>query len=157
VFSPNTLPIKSSKLLLALLLFFTAVVFYGLYLIDLPRQYFAWSALLAGVYGAYTIAQHALLMCSSSISAVFASLDSHGSLRLTIRTRKGVWHKAELQADTLVTPWLSVLVVKADAKSWWTRKIILTRDNCDPDLFRKLRVLIRFSSNINPTTQTLAS
>lgn len=142
---------------MALLLFFTAVVFYALYLIDLPRQYFVWSALLIAIYGAYTIGQNALLIWSTSINAVFASLDNHGNLTLTVRTRKGVWHKTELQADTLVTPWLSVLVVKAGAESWKTRKIILTCDNCDPDLFRKLRVLIRFSSNINATTQHLAS
>jgi toxin CptA len=64
--------------------------------------------------------------------------------RASFRTRDGAWRDAQVQGSSLVLPWLTVLNVLPDGRRR-ARHVVILPDNVDPEAFRRLRVLLRWS------------
>jgi hypothetical protein len=146
VFNLSSIHLKPSLWLTVL---FTAIAIAtagALYLINLPWPVFLFSLMLILIYYIYTLGHYAWVMWPTSINSVFTQLDADGKIVMEIRNNNGLWNKVRVQADTLITPTLTVLIVKTPTRSLWTKKILLTKDNCDRNQFRKFRVLARMAS-----------
>ena len=61
-----------------------------------------------------------------------------------LTTRKGETYEVQLYPEHYVHPWLVVLLFRAEAQK---HTIILTPDMINPDIFRRLRVRLRYKKN----------
>jgi hypothetical protein len=61
-----------------------------------------------------------------------------------LTTRKNGTYEVQLHAEHYVHPWLVVLLFSTEARN---HTIILTPDMIHPDVFRRLRVRLRFKKN----------
>ena len=82
---------------------------------------------------------HALLTSAKSIVA----LELNDAMECTLETRQGKHITCEILGSTFVAPYLVVLNLKSpnDAS---TRSVIILADAIDAELFRQLRVLLRW-------------
>jgi toxin CptA len=62
---------------------------------------------------------------------------------VTVQTRNGEWHDAQILGTSYVSPTLSAIGLRL-AHACRTRHIIFVPDNCDPEQFRRLRVYLRW-------------
>jgi len=149
VFSPNTLCVKPSKCLTTFIAVFASLMLISLYFIQLPLPWFLFFVILVIIYAIYNLGLYAWLLWPFSITKVSMQLDGDGQLQMAIENKSGEWLPVAPQEDTLITPSLSVLVIKAkgNPKRVRRKKILLTADNCDPDQYRQFRVLIRFAKS----------
>jgi toxin CptA len=65
------------------------------------------------------------------------------------QSRAGVWIDAEVRGDSFVTPWLTILNL-AEPDKWLARRAILLSDSGDAEMFRALRVWLRWGSQAVP-------
>jgi len=79
------------------------------------------------------------ILRSSSRAILEALWDGQGDW--TLHVASGTWCPAELERDSLVT--LPLVVLNFHARSRRRCSLILTTDNCDPELLRRLRVRLR--------------
>ena len=94
---------------------------------------------------AFHIMRDAQLRLRSSILAL--EVGSDGSLRYLTRTAG--WKDAMVRGDSFVTPALTVLVL-ATEEGRFPRYAILLSDSGNPEMFRRLRVWLRWGSQALP-------
>lgn len=94
--------------------------------------------LLAGSLVFY-VRREALRRSPSSIVA----LSLYPDCRCEFQTRDGNEHKAELLGSSFVAPYLTVLNLKPEG-GFLARHAVLLPDNIDAEIFRKLRVLLKW-------------
>ena len=90
----------------------------------------------------YHLARDAWLRMPGSIVAL--EVTSEGTFRC--QSRNGVWFEAKVRGDSFVTPRLTVLNLVEPGK-WLARQAILLSDSGDADMFRSLRVWLRWGSH----------
>lgn len=93
----------------------------------------------------FHIMRDAGLRLSSSILAL--EVASHGQVRYLSR-REG-WREVAVRGDSYVTPWLTVVNLSDPGKRW-SRAAILMSDSGDAEMFRRLRVWLRWGSQAFP-------
>jgi toxin CptA len=93
----------------------------------------------------YHVVRDACLRMPWSIIAL--EVTSEGACRCQSRT--GNWLDVEVGGDSFVTPWLTVLNLVEPGKRG-ARHAILLSDSGDPDMFRRLRVWLRWGSQVLP-------
>jgi toxin CptA len=93
----------------------------------------------------YHIARDACLRMPRSIIAL--EVTSEGTCRC--QSRAGDWLDVEVHGNSFVTPWLTVLNLVEPGKRG-ARQAILLSDSGDPDMFRQLRVWLRWGSQVLP-------
>lgn len=98
----------------------------------------AFSLLLAASF-LFHLRRDGLLAAPNSIIRLRFSQDCH----CTYQTRDGTWFEAILLGSSLVTPWLNVLNLKPGGR-WLSRHTVIFPDSADPEVRRKLRVLLRW-------------
>ncbi|OAJ70876.1 hypothetical protein A7976_05295 [Methylobacillus sp. MM3] len=104
--------------------------------------------MLAAVVAAttlYYLGHDALLRMPGSIVAL--EVTSNGALRCL--SRNGLWLDVSVRGDSFVTPWLTVLNLTEPGKRLAKRAILLS-DSGDADVFRSLRVWLRWGSQAFP-------
>jgi toxin CptA len=94
---------------------------------------------------AFHIARDAQLRLRSSILAI--EVGSDGTLRYL--TRAAGWRDAMVRGDSFVTPSLTVLVLATQDRHF-PRYAILVSDSGNPEMFRRLRVWLRWGSQALP-------
>ena len=94
---------------------------------------------------AFHIMRDAQLRLRSSILAL--EVGSDGTLRYLTRTAG--WKDAMVRCDSFVTPALTVLVL-ATEEGRFPRYAILLSDSGNPEMFRRLRVWLRWGSQALP-------
>jgi hypothetical protein len=102
-----------------------------------------WKALLAAAILASLVRglhRHALLRSSGSI----VELEIHDREYACVRTLGGEWREARILGTTCVTPALTAINLKVNARRTATHAL-LVRDNVNPEDFRKIRVLLRWA------------
>ena len=97
----------------------------------------------------YSIKRNALLAFQESIIAF--QLDS--DCKCEIQKRGGKWVEAELLGTSFVAPYLTLLNLKFPGKRF-TQHIIILPDAVDTELFRQLRVLLKWKCNRFPRDKT---
>jgi len=103
-------------------------------------QKLALYALIAAVTF-YYVAKDAWLRIPWSIVAL--EVTSEGTFRCQLRD--GAWSEAIVRGDSFVTPRLTALNLVEPGK-WLARHAILLSDSGDADMFRQLRVWLRWGS-----------
>jgi toxin CptA len=73
----------------------------------------------------------------------FTVLELRETGEVTVQTRDGEWHDAQILGTSYVSPTLSAISLRL-AHACRTRHIIFVPDNCDPEQFRRLRVYLRW-------------
>jgi toxin CptA len=96
-------------------------------------------ALVAASF-AHTLRLHALLRSRHSI----VELEIHDSERAAVRIRMAEWCDAKILGTSCVTPSLTTLNMRVIG-SRTARHVMLLPDNVDPEEFRKIRVVLRWS------------
>jgi toxin CptA len=94
---------------------------------------------------AFHILRDARLRLRSSILAI--EVGSDGTLRYL--TRAAGWREAIVRGDSFVTPALTVLVLATEERRF-PRYAILVSDSGHPEMFRRLRVWLRWGSQVLP-------
>ncbi len=59
--------------------------------------------------------------------------------------RRRRWSKASIDGDSLITAPFTLLSLRTRPGTWHRRIVMLTRDNCEPESYRRLRVLLRYA------------
>ena len=137
--------IKASGVLAAIL---GSVHIFSLVLLwAVPLPFWAklvFSAILMGS-AIYSIKRNALLAFQKSIIA----LQLHSDCKCEIQKREGGWVEAELLGTSFVAPYLTLLNFKLPGKRF-TQHIVILPDAVDSELFRQLRVLLKWKCNRFP-------
>ena len=102
-------------------------------------------ALFIAAAAGYHVARDALLRTPQSIVAL--EVTSEGALRF--QSRAETWADAEVRGDSFVTPWLTVLNLTEPDKRL-ARRAVLLSDSGDAEMFRRLRVWLRWGSQAGP-------
>lgn len=102
-------------------------------------------ALFIAAAAGYHVVTDALLRMPWSIVAL--EVTSEGALRFQSRTE--TWTDAEVHGDSFVTPWLTVLNLTEPDKRL-VRRAVLLSDSGDAEMFRRLRVWLRWGSQAGP-------
>ena len=110
----------------------------------LPWVKLALAAVVAAVTF-YHLGRDALLRMPGSIVAL--EVTSNGELRCL--SRNGAWLDVSARGDSFVTPWLTVLNLTEPGKQLSKRAILLS-DSGDANVFRSLRVWLRWGSQTFP-------
>lgn len=84
--------------------------------------------------------RHALLKARSALIGVELREDDQAS----VQTRDGAWHAARILGTTYVTPLLTVLNLRIEARPF-ARHVLVVPDNADAEDFRQLRVWLRWA------------
>lgn len=100
---------------------------------------------LIATFVTYHIAKDACLRMPWSIVAL--EVTSEGAFRC--QSRAGVWIDVEVRGDSFVTPWLTILNL-AEPEKRLARCAILLSDSGDAEMFRALRVWLRWGSQVLP-------
>jgi toxin CptA len=90
--------------------------------------------------GAWSILHSALQRSRSAI----IELEAGEGGRISCRTRAGEWREGQVLASSFITPWLTVLNLRA-AGTARTRRLLIVPDNVEQEAFRRLRVVLRWS------------
>jgi toxin CptA len=115
-----------------------------------------WIDVLAGVLllasSAHALALHAWQSLKMSIVALELSDDC----RLKVQDRRGEWRDGEVLASSFVAPRLTVLNLRL-AGERLARHVILVPDRVDAEMYRRLRVLLRWKCGSSaPEARTLS-
>jgi toxin CptA len=107
----------------------------------LPLPIWGSAALGASIVGSavHAILLHALHGLRSSL----VGLEISDDCRVSVIDRAGATHGAELLPSSVVTAWLTLLNLRRAGRRR-ARTLILVPDRVDPDLYRRLRVLLRW-------------
>ena len=89
----------------------------------------------------YNIFRDALLRLPGSVVAL--EVTSQGHLRC--QCRSGEWLDAAVCGNSFVTPWLTVLNLRLPGKRCARHALVLP-DSADGEMFRRLRVWLRWGS-----------
>lgn len=100
---------------------------------------------IIATFAIYHIAKDAWLRMPWSIVAL--EVTSEGAFRY--QSRAGVWIDVEVRGDSFVTPWLTILNL-SEPEKWLARRAILLSDSGDAEMFRALRVWLRWGSQTMP-------
>lgn len=108
-----------------------------------------WKALVLdasiAAFAVYHVAKDACLRMPWSVVAL--EVTSEGAFRC--QSRAGVWLDVEVRGDSFVTPWLTILNL-AEPDKWLAHRAILLSDSGDAEMFRALRVWLRWGSQALP-------
>lgn len=96
----------------------------------------------AALSAIYFIAQDALLILPWSLTG----LDLNGRSELAVTDRRGIQTAVAVMPSTFVAAYLTVLNLRLDTH-FWQRSLILTPDRVDHDVFRQLRVWLRWHND----------
>jgi len=121
--------------LITLILAITVAILYGLP-INAWIKLGGWLFVL--IYGGYLFKRFGLLQDGRAITRIKREQDG----KWLLQTKKNVIYTAELQGDSTVTTWLSVLRFRVP-KRFWPISCIVFRDSLTRDHYRKLLVLVR--------------
>lgn len=88
---------------------------------------------------AYVLHREVLRLSPASIVA----FTLHADCRCEFRTRSGAVQEAQLLGSSFVAPWLTVLNLKT-ADSRLARHVVIVADAADSEIFRKLRVRLKW-------------
>jgi len=108
-----------------------------------------WEALvldaIIAMFAIYHVVKDAWLRMPWSIVAL--EVTSEGAFRC--QSRAGVWIDVEVRGDSFVTPWLTILNL-AEPGKWLARRAILLSDSGEAEMFRAMRVWLRWGSQMMP-------
>ena len=108
--------------------------------LQLPASLKATIWLLIAASLVHSLLRHALLRTPNAVIAARI----HNSQEATLTLRIGAQYPAQILGTTYVSPFLTVLNARA-AGERFPRHMLLTSDNMDPDDYRRLRVILRWS------------
>jgi toxin CptA len=131
MFLPLELKLRPSRIQLAVLALGHGLALAGIWLAALPA-WMQWSMTAALFAGALR------LWRESSARPQGLRVTQSGQVEILERG----WQPAELEGCPIVMPWLVSLVLAPEAGK--TRRLILWSDSTEADLFRKLRVWLRW-------------
>ncbi|PIE43613.1 MAG: hypothetical protein CSA50_04735 [Gammaproteobacteria bacterium] len=137
MFNPISLKLTASPRICLLSVAIPVTIVVAIAHLDLPGWGSVTATLLAVTVAVDLIIKQGLLMHPDSVQQITAS--NHC---LHYWTKSGTKHKARLGSATIIHPTLSVLNLKAET-SPLPLYLLLTRDNCRLDDFRRLRVAIK--------------
>ncbi len=137
LYSPLRLQPQSSRRLALYLLSIHALA--ALSLLAVPMPLWLKPGLLLLLAGSLDWSYRMQVKRSAQASIVDALWDGEGHWELTLRSGERI--QAELLPDSFIT--LSLVVLNFSTSRWRRRSLVLTTDNTDPDLLRKLRVRLR--------------
>lgn len=104
-----------------------------------PLWVIALSAAILIASAAHAILLHAWQRLPRSVTGLEISDDC----KLMLRDANGGWREAALLPSSFVTPYLTILNFRhADERR--ARSVVILPDRVQPDLFRRLRVLLRW-------------
>lgn len=131
---------KPSYLLATILSLFSLVMW--LIVLIAPIAMLAKVALLiAGLLAcAYAVSRYALLLLPDAITQL--DFNTNNEIRVVTKDKREL--KAELLADSFVSPWLTILNLKL-AGRFWQHQLLILPDSLSPELFRQLRVRLLWS------------
>ncbi|OZG70627.1 hypothetical protein BTA51_25000 [Hahella sp. CCB-MM4] len=174
MFSPNTINVRPSLTISLLLSILFASLCTILHIANIPPLWLLPMVGAMALHWLYAIGQHGLLLWPNSVTNVKLTLDSNGEVVCKIRYKRGNWVPVSLDGDSLVTAPLTILSASPaidqstkpgiDSQESWLKilfgnlykfrrqLIILTRDNCDQDTYRRLRVLLRMAPMSSTTS-----
>ena len=142
---PIRLALRPSRQLAAVLALAGATACAVMASLPIPlREALVLDAIIA-TFAIYHVAKDAWLRMPWSIVAL--EVTSEGAFRC--QSRAGVWIDVEVRGDSFVTPWLTILNL-AEPKKWLARRAILLSDSGDAEMFRALRVWLRWGSQVLP-------
>ncbi len=142
--SPLQLELYSSRLLFIALVFSHLLAIVALYFVALPLIALLALAMFALFSAVRAIVLHAL---RKSANAVVKLVWDDNDCWYIVR-RSGIKQQVQLQRDSFVSPWLTVLRFKVPGQ-WLSQAVILLGDNSHIDSHRRLRVRLK------TTAQTL--
>jgi toxin CptA len=105
----------------------------------LPLWGIAFAALILSASAAHGIFLHALQRLPRSITG----LEISDNCKLMVRNAGGVWQEAALLRSSFATPYLTIVNFRHPDERR-TRSLVILSDRVQPDLFRRLRVLLRW-------------
>jgi toxin CptA len=126
--------------LLALLL---ALLHCGALALALTVPMPAWGHILVGLLIAASAAHAILLHAWQTLGRSIVGLEVSEDCKVTILDRSGGTHERELMPSSFIAPYLTVLNLRR-AGGWRPRTLILVPDRVAPDVYRRLRVLLRW-------------
>jgi toxin CptA len=142
---PIRLTLQPSRWLVMVLALAAVAAGIAIALLPLPLWQRVVLALPIAAAAVYHVVKDALLRMPWSIVAL--EVTSEGALQF--QTRAGAWYGAKVRGDSFVTPWLTVLNLTEPEKRW-VRRTILLSDSGDAEMFRHLRVWLRWGSQAMP-------
>jgi len=87
----------------------------------------------------YYLRKDALLSARNAVVAFELSEE----MKCTLTTQAGESIACTIQGNTFVAPYLTVLNLKPE-NQFFTRSVVILPDNIDTEVFRRLRVLLRW-------------
>ena len=105
--------------------------------LDLALRAALGAALAASL--AHSLCRHAFLLTPNAVVA----LEVKDGETCRAQRRNGEAHDAQILGTTYVTPWLTVLNLRPEGRRL-ARHVLVVPDNIERDLFRQLRVVLRW-------------
>lgn len=102
-----------------------------------------WAKCLFGLLIVASAAHAILLHAWQALPHAIVGLEMSEDCRAWIIDRADVAHPAALLPSSVVTPWLTVLNLREQGKRW-PRALVIVPDRVDADLYRRLRVWLRW-------------
>lgn len=118
--------------------------------VHLPLWAKAAMVLVLGLSLFHAIYRHALLGTTRAVLVIEVKDQRTGA----IEGRDGQWRDAQILGSTYVTPRLTVLNLRVSGERL-ARHVLVVPDNIEPEDFRKLRVLLRWSRAAAPEATRL--
>lgn len=131
--------IGRSRQLAGLLLAIHVAAFALLVTIALP----SWEMVFAGMVFIASAARTLLLHPWQRLPRSIVALEISDDCKLTTRDLNGVWRDAVLQPSSFVTPYLTILNLR-HTEERFIRSVVILPDRIQPDVFRRLRVWLRW-------------
>jgi toxin CptA len=107
--------------------------------LDLPIWTKAALAIAVAASFVHALLRHALLRSPRSLHAIELGEEHEAA----VQTRDGNWHEAQVLGTTYVSPLLTVINLRVRG-CMLARHMLIVSDNADPDLYRQLRVWLRW-------------
>jgi toxin CptA len=133
------LTVKGSRCISAALIAAHAAAVITLAPLEIPRPVQLAFACALALSLAHAVRRHAFLKSSRSVVAV----EIRRRDGVAVLTRDGQWREAQLLDSTYISPVLSVMNLRVGGclRAW---HVLFTPDNCDPEMYRRLRVWLRW-------------
>ena len=130
---------KPSRRLLEIYLAAQALALLGLFWLDLPGWLLVGGLLFCVLHAAWVLPRQVLM---GAACCFFGLRHDHSGWQLC--RRSGDWLPITLLPDSLALPWLVILRFRL-AGQWRVQSLCLLADSMEPDLYRQLRVRLKFS------------
>jgi toxin CptA len=111
----------------------------ALWLAPLGATWIVAGNLALGGHFVWVLRQHAWRSAAGSV----VELELREDCSVSARSRAGRWLGYQVSGASFVSPHLTVLNLRADAR-WRARSVLITPDSLDADSFRRLRVWLRW-------------